>query len=144
MCGRVLRPVAMPSWVGRTLRLDLDGIHCTSSEHVVAAVRKADGTPISIPYLVDLEHDHRKPSDSVLDQLATVLQVEDDVLFFLEGRRPLDLQLGKVDPETLRDARCARRGAIWMARRPLMNILGKLIATRRKQLGLQQSSWLRV
>jgi hypothetical protein len=39
---------------------------------VVAAVRKADGTPISIPYLVDLEHDRRKPSDPVLNQLATV------------------------------------------------------------------------
>jgi len=54
---------------------------------VAAAVGKADGTPISTAYLVDLEHDHRKPSDSVLNQLATVLQVDADVLFFLEGRR---------------------------------------------------------
>lgn len=29
-------------------------------------VRNADGKPISIPYLVDLEHDRRKPSDEVL------------------------------------------------------------------------------
>src|SRR6266852_3460608 len=71
---------------------------------VVAAVPKADGTPISVPYLVDLEHDRRKPSDSVLNQLATVLQVDADVLFFLEGRRAPDLRLGKVDIETLRDA----------------------------------------
>jgi transcriptional regulator with XRE-family HTH domain len=70
---------------------------------VAVAVRKADGSPISIPYLVDLEHDHRKPSDSVLNQLSTVLRVDADVLFFLAGRRAPDLRLGKVDVETLRD-----------------------------------------
>jgi hypothetical protein len=70
---------------------------------VVAAVRKADGTPIS-PYLVDLQRDRRKPSDPVLNQLATVLRLDADVLFFLEGRRAPDLRLGKVDIETLRDA----------------------------------------
>jgi transcriptional regulator with XRE-family HTH domain len=64
---------------------------------VAAAVRKADGTPISIPYLVDLEHDHRKPSDSVPNQFATVLRVHADVLFFLEGRGALDLRQGQVD-----------------------------------------------
>ncbi len=71
---------------------------------VVAAVRKADGTPISIPYLVDLEHDRRKPSDSVLNQLAAVLRIDADLLFFLEGRRAPDLRLGKVNIETLRTA----------------------------------------
>ena len=39
---------------------------------VAAAVRKADGTPISIPYLVDLEYGRRKPSDPVLQQFAKV------------------------------------------------------------------------
>ena len=71
---------------------------------VVAAMCKADGTPISIPYLVDLERDRRKPSDSVLNQLVTVLRLDADVLFFLEGRGAPDLRLGKVDIETLRDA----------------------------------------
>ncbi len=71
---------------------------------MVAGVRKTDSTPISIPYLVDLEHDRRKPSDSVLNQLATVLRVDADVLFFLEGRGAPDLRLGKVGIATLRDA----------------------------------------
>ena len=57
---------------------------------VAAAVRKANGQPISIAYLVDLEHDHRKPSDPVLQQLAKVLQVDADVmpvdvLYFWDG-----------------------------------------------------------
>ena len=47
-----------------------------SGREVVAEVRNADGKPISIPFLVDLEHDRRKPSDEVLEQLARVLKVE--------------------------------------------------------------------
>jgi transcriptional regulator with XRE-family HTH domain len=74
---------------------------------VAAAVRKADGTPISIPYLVDLDHNHRKPSNSVMNQLATVLRVDADVLFFLEGRRAPDLRLGKVALKPS-GTRCAR------------------------------------
>jgi hypothetical protein len=37
-----------------------------SGREVPAEVRNADGKPISIPYLVDLEDDRRKPSDEVL------------------------------------------------------------------------------
>src|SRR5260370_41743015 len=71
---------------------------------VVAAMCKADGTPISIPYLVDLERDRRKPSDSVLNQLVTVLRLDADVLFFLEGRGAPDLRLGNVDIGTIKRA----------------------------------------
>ena len=45
-----------------------------SGSEVVAEMRNSDGKPISIPYLVDLEHDRRKPSDEVLVQLAKVLK----------------------------------------------------------------------
>jgi hypothetical protein len=37
-----------------------------SGREVVAEVRNADRKPVSIPYLVDLEHDRRKPSDEIL------------------------------------------------------------------------------
>ncbi len=49
--------------------------------------RQADHDPVS----GDLEHDRRKPSDKVLVQLAKVLKVESDVLYFLAGRVPADL-----------------------------------------------------
>lgn len=71
--------------VGRRRELGLAG------REVVAQVRNADGKPISIPYLVDLEHDRRKPSDEVLEQLAKALKVDADVLYFLAGRVPADL-----------------------------------------------------
>ena len=77
-------------------------------------MRKTDGTPISIPYLVDLEHDHRKPSDAVLNQLATALQVDADVLFFWKGGARLICSWGR---STLKPSgtRCERRGATRMA-----------------------------
>ncbi len=68
-----------------------------AGREVVAEVRNAEGKPISIPYLVDLEHDRRKPSDEVLEQLAKVLKVDSDVLYFLAGRVPADLTPGNIN-----------------------------------------------
>jgi transcriptional regulator with XRE-family HTH domain len=68
-----------------------------AGREVVAQVRNADGKPISIPYLVDLEHDRRKPSDQVLQQLARVLKVDSDLLYFLSGRIPADLTAASID-----------------------------------------------
>jgi hypothetical protein len=97
-CPSKIQPQALSAITarGNSVRYNLNSWLDTGS--------KADGMPISIPYLVDLEHDRCKPSNSVLNQLATVLQVDADVLFFLEGRRAPDLRFGKVDIETLTDA----------------------------------------
>jgi len=57
-----------------------------AGREVVAEVRNSDGKPISIPFLVDLEHDRRKPSDEVLEQLAKVLKVDSDMLYFFGGK----------------------------------------------------------
>jgi hypothetical protein len=62
----------------------------------VAEVCNSDRKPISIPFLVDLEPDRRKPSDGVLEQLAKVLKVDCDVLYFLAGRFPADLSATTV------------------------------------------------
>src|SRR5260370_27011295 len=64
---------------------------------VVAEVPNSDGKPISMPYLVDRDHDRRKPSDEVLEQLAKVLKVDSDVLYFLAGRFPADLSATTVN-----------------------------------------------
>jgi transcriptional regulator with XRE-family HTH domain len=66
-----------------------------SGRELVAGIKKSDGKPISIPYLVDLEHDRRKPSDEVLVQMAKVLQVDSDLLYYLAGRMPPDLAARK-------------------------------------------------
>ena len=68
-----------------------------AGREVVAGVRNSDGKPISIPFLVDLEHDRRKPSDEVLEQLARVLKVDSDMLYFLAGRFPADLTAQSIN-----------------------------------------------
>jgi transcriptional regulator with XRE-family HTH domain len=68
-----------------------------SGREVVAEVRNSDGKPISIPFLVDLEHDRRKPSDEVLEQFAKVLKVDSDMLYFLAGRFPADLTAKSIN-----------------------------------------------
>ncbi len=68
-----------------------------AGREVVAEVRNSDGKPISIPFLVDLEHDRRKPSDEVLEQLARVLKVDSDMLYFLAGRFPADLTAQSIN-----------------------------------------------
>jgi len=83
----------------------------TGSE-VVAHVRNAEGKPISIPYLVDLEHDRRKPSDEVLEQLAKVLRVDSDTLYFLAGRLPSDLTAANIEQDHLELAWRAFRKAV--------------------------------
>jgi transcriptional regulator with XRE-family HTH domain len=72
-----------------------------SGREVVAQIKNTSGKPISIPYLVDLEHDRRKPSDEVLQQLARALQVDTDILYFLAGRMPPDLDAKGLKPDEL-------------------------------------------
>lgn len=75
-----------------------------SGREVVSGVKNSDGRPISIPYLVDLEHDRRKPSDEVLEQMARALKVDSDILYFLAGRLPADLNCKTVKAEELTEA----------------------------------------
>jgi transcriptional regulator with XRE-family HTH domain len=83
-----------------------------TGNEVVAHVRNSEGKPISIPYLVDLEHDRRKPSDEVLEQLAKVLKVDSDTLYFLAGRLPADLIAANIEQEHLEVAWRAFRKAV--------------------------------
>jgi len=89
-----------------------------SGREVVAGIRNADGKPISIPYLVDLEHDRRKPSDEVLVQMAKVLQVDSDILYFLAGRMPPDLNAKGLKADELAAAFKAFRREVKRERKP--------------------------
>jgi transcriptional regulator with XRE-family HTH domain len=52
-------------------------------------VLKEDGTPISPQYLNDIELDRRNPpSEDLIEQLATALDLEADYLYYLAGRIP--------------------------------------------------------
>lgn len=60
---------------------------------IAARIIQDDGKPLSLQYLNDLENGRRgAPLDYVLKQLAKVLRVELDLLYFRAGRIPPDLQ----------------------------------------------------
>jgi transcriptional regulator with XRE-family HTH domain len=59
--------------------------------HMAKLVIKEDGGPISFQYLNDLENDRRSaPSDHLLDELARVLQVSRNYLYYRARRIPAD------------------------------------------------------
>ena len=89
-----------------------------SGREVVAQIKKPDGKPISIPYLVDLEHDRRKPSDEVLEGLAKALQVDSDILYFLAGRMPPDLHTRNLKEDELASAFRAFRREVRREKKP--------------------------
>ncbi len=72
---------------------------------VAARVLKEDGTPISLSYLNDVEHDRRPaPSPHLLKQLADVLNLSYEYLLFLAGDLPEDLQSDTYTPEAVEAA----------------------------------------
>jgi len=68
-------------------------------KQLAALIKNRDGKPLSAAYLNHLEHDHGKPPNYLLDQLAEVLKVERDVLYFWARRIPADIQPSETDAE---------------------------------------------
>ncbi len=76
-----------------------------SQKDLAAKIKKEDGTPISPQYLNDIEHDRRRPPPApMLDQLAEVLDVSSDEVYFYAGRLASDLRKRGYSPEKLRAA----------------------------------------
>ena len=68
---------------------------------VAARILKQDGEAISASYLNDIEHSRRhSPNGEVIQQLADMLDLDADYLFFLAGRVPTDLLGLPADPES--------------------------------------------
>ncbi len=76
-----------------------------SQKELAARMRKTDGTPISAQYLNDIERDRRAPpSNELIQQLASLLGVAEDVLFHHAGRLSPDLAGASADQEKLKAA----------------------------------------
>lgn len=73
-----------------------------SQKDLASRIKKEDGAPISAQYLNDIERDRRNPpSDYILQQLADVLGLSKEHLFFLVGRYPSDiLNLREINPSS--------------------------------------------
>src|SRR5882757_6314825 len=63
-----------------------------SQKEIASLVKKEDGQPISPQYLNDIERDRRNPpSEFIIVQLATLLNVPKDILCAAAGTFPSDL-----------------------------------------------------
>jgi len=71
-----------------------------TQKHVAARIKQDDGKPISVQYLNDIEHGRRgAPPDYVIAQLARLLHLQLDVLYFRSERLPPDIRKRSVSDE---------------------------------------------
>lgn len=85
-----------------------------SQKELASRITKEDGGgAISPQYLNDIEHDRRSPSsDHFIHQFATVLDINENLLFVLAGKIPDDLRRTIRDPAKVADAFLAFRRSV--------------------------------
>jgi len=71
-----------------------------TQKQIAAGIKQDDGKPISVQYLNDIEHGRRgAPADYIIVQLAKLLRLELDVLYFRSGRLPPNIRNRSVSDE---------------------------------------------
>ena len=81
-----------------------------TQRELAARIKTEVGKPISFPYLNDLEHNLRHPPRGhLLEELAKHLKLDVDLLYFLAGKLPSDIDTGKASEEQVQAAYRALR-----------------------------------
>lgn len=76
-----------------------------SQKQLATMILKEDGLPISAQYLNDIERDRRNPpGDFLLNEIAKVLKIDEEVLYYLAGELPADMRMQSDDPEKITKA----------------------------------------
>ena len=76
-----------------------------SQKDLATKIQKEDGESISAQYLNDIEHDRRNaPSEHLLGQLAKLLDLPAEFLYFRAGQWPEDLREYEGPPEQVQKA----------------------------------------
>ena len=82
-------------------------------KEMAAMIRNRDGKPLSATYLNYLEYDRGNPPDYLIDQMAELLKMPRDVLYFYVRRLPNDMgPKDGVDQERIVAAYEALRGEL--------------------------------
>ena len=64
-----------------------------TQREVAGRLRRQDGRVVDPPYLNAVEHDHRyPPEDFMIEQLAKIVDISPDVLYFHANRQPPDVK----------------------------------------------------
>jgi transcriptional regulator with XRE-family HTH domain len=75
----------------------------STQKEVAELIRREDGRKVLPPYLNDLEHDRRYPPENVMiEQLAKILRISADVLYFYAKRLPKDVERDADDSQVKR------------------------------------------
>jgi transcriptional regulator with XRE-family HTH domain len=84
-----------------------------TQKELAARITQDDGKKLSVQYLNDIEHGRRgAPPDYVIKQLARVLRLELDVVYFRAGRIPRDIRTRSISDERAAAAFLAFRRAL--------------------------------
>jgi transcriptional regulator with XRE-family HTH domain len=78
-----------------------------SQKELAARIKKEDGNPISAQYLNDIERDRRNaPSEALIIQFASELNIDKDYLCLLAGAVPRDLSglISDAEPRVVSNA----------------------------------------
>src|SRR5438046_7139423 len=79
---------------------------------LAARLRREDARAVDPPYLNAVEHDHRyPPEDYLIEQMAKIVGVSPDVLYFHANRQPPDVKT-EANEERLEAAYRAFRKAL--------------------------------
>jgi len=64
-----------------------------TQKEVAERLRREDGRPVDAPYLNAVEHDRRRPPPNYLiEQLAQIIGISAEVLFYRANRMPADME----------------------------------------------------
>src|SRR5215831_8320679 len=64
-----------------------------TQREVAGMLKRQDGRLVVPPYLNAVEHDHRyPPEDFLIEQLAKIVRISPDVLYFHANRQPPDVK----------------------------------------------------
>src|ERR1700738_1962825 len=84
-----------------------------TQRELAAQLKREDGRPVDPPYLNAIEHDHRyPPEDYLIEQMAKIVSISPDVLYFHAKRQPPDVKPEGTDQERLEAAYRAFRKAL--------------------------------
>jgi len=81
-----------------------------TQKEVAEQLRREDGRKVLPPFLNDLEHDRRyPPENAVIEELAEILKISSDVLYFYAKRLPSDVARDADDTQVEEAYRAFRK-----------------------------------
>jgi len=82
-----------------------------TQKELAERLKREDGRPVVAPYLNAVEHDRRRPPPNlIIEQLAKIVEISADILFYHAGRIPTDVK-GDLEHERVEAAWQAFRKA---------------------------------